>query len=77
MVSVVHMSEKGQIVVPKEIRDRHGYRNGSAFSVIENQDGSLQIRPVNPKPKLDLVEHLKRLKGLEIPKIKAHCPPRL
>ena len=76
-MTVVHMSEKGQIVVPKEIRDRRGYANGSAFVVQETKDGSLHLRPVNPEPKLDLIEHLKRLKGLEIPEIHAHCPPRV
>jgi AbrB family looped-hinge helix DNA binding protein len=63
------MSEKGQIVVPKEIRDRHGFGNGSAFAVLETKDGALSFRPVSAKPKLDLIEHLKRLKGLEIPAI--------
>ncbi len=76
-MTVVHMSEKGQIVVPKEIRDRRGYVNGSAFVVQETKDGSLYLRPANPRPKLDLIEHLKRLRGLEIPEIHAHCPPRV
>lgn len=75
-MTVVHMSEKGQIVVPKEIRDRHGFGNGSAFAVVDTKDGALSLRPVSAKPKLDLIEHLKRLKGLEIPAIHAHCPPR-
>ncbi len=70
------MSEKGQIVVPKEIRDRRGFGNGSAFAVLETREGALFFRPVNSKPKLDLIEHLKRFKGLEIPEIQAHCPPR-
>jgi AbrB family looped-hinge helix DNA binding protein len=39
------MSEKGQIVVPKEIRDRHGFGNGSAFAVLETKDGALSFRP--------------------------------
>jgi bifunctional DNA-binding transcriptional regulator/antitoxin component of YhaV-PrlF toxin-antitoxin module len=55
--------------VPKEIRDRHGFGNGSAFAVLETKDGALSIRPVSARPKLDLIEHLKRLKGLEIPAI--------
>ena len=36
-MTVVHMSEKGQIVVPKEIRDRRGFGNGSAFAVQETK----------------------------------------
>jgi len=69
------MNEKGQIVVPKEIRDRYRLGSGSAFAVLEAKDGALSFRPVSAKPKLDLLEHLKRLKGLEIPVIHAHCPP--
>jgi bifunctional DNA-binding transcriptional regulator/antitoxin component of YhaV-PrlF toxin-antitoxin module len=55
--------------VPKEIRDRHGFGNGSAFAALETKDGALSFRPVSAKPKLDLIENLKRLKGLEIPAI--------
>jgi AbrB family looped-hinge helix DNA binding protein len=76
-MTVVHMSEKGQIVVPKEIRDQHGYRNGSAFAVLETDKGDLIFRPVRTEPKLDLVDHLLRLKGLDIPEMHFHCPPRV
>jgi AbrB family looped-hinge helix DNA binding protein len=44
------MSEKGQIVVPKEIRDRRGFGNGSTFAVLETKAGGgrpvLSSRPV-------------------------------
>jgi AbrB family looped-hinge helix DNA binding protein len=76
-MTVVHMSEKGQIVVPKDIRDRRGYANGSAFSIVETHDGALFLKPVRAKPKLDLVDHLLRLKGIEIPERKHLCPPRV
>ena len=72
------MSEKGQIVVPKEIRDKRGYANGSAFRVMETRSGQIVLRPVT-SPKLDLVDHLLRLKGLdlELPQRKHHSPPRV
>ena len=76
-MTVVQMSEKGQIVVPKEARDKHGFGKGSAFSFLETKSGHLVFRPVNLKPKLDLIAHLRKFKGLEIPRIKAHCPPRI
>ena len=76
-MTVVHMSEKGQIVVPKDIRDKHGFSNGSAFAVFETRSGFLVLRPVKTRPKLDLVDHLLRLKGLEIPERKHFCPPRV
>ena len=71
------MSEKGQIVVPKEARDKHGFWKGSAFAFLETRNGHLVFRPVNPKPKLSLIAHLRKFKGLEIPEIKAQCRPRL
>ena len=73
------MSEKGQIVLPKEIRDRQGYAKGTAFSVLETKDGAIFLKPVNAQPKMDLVDHLLGFKGLEIeiPERKHFCPPRL
>ncbi len=71
------MSEKGQIVVPKQARDKRGYGLGTAFAFTESKDGDLIFRPVNPNPKLSLVDHLRKFKGLEIPERKHHCPPRV
>jgi bifunctional DNA-binding transcriptional regulator/antitoxin component of YhaV-PrlF toxin-antitoxin module len=76
-MTVVHMSEKGQVVVPKEIRDEKGYGNGTAFLVVQSKSGALVFRAVNSRPKLSLIEHLRKFKGIEIPEIKALCPPRI
>jgi len=70
------MSENGQIVVPKEIRDQRGYENGSAFAVHETKSGALVLRPVAGPPRKDLVDHLLELKGVEIPEMKFHAKPR-
>jgi AbrB family looped-hinge helix DNA binding protein len=51
-MTVVHMTEKGHIRVPKEIRDRRGFGNGSAFAVLETKAGALFFRPVQTEPKL-------------------------
>jgi AbrB family looped-hinge helix DNA binding protein len=75
-MTIVHMSEKGQIVVPKDIRDQCGFTNGSAFAVLQTKSGSIIFRPVRTVPKLDLVDHLLRLKGLDIPERQHFCPPR-
>jgi len=76
-MTVVHMSEKGQIVVPKAIRDQRGFRNGSAFAVFETRNGQIVLRPVAVEPKLDLVDHLLRLKGIDVPEMKFHAKPRV
>jgi AbrB family looped-hinge helix DNA binding protein len=75
-MTIVRMSEKGQIVVPKNIRDGHGFGNGSAFAVLETKSGAIMFRPVKTGPKLDLVDHLLRLKGLHIAERQHFCPPR-
>ena len=76
-MTIVHMSEKGQIVVPKDIRDKRGFRNGSTFSVRQTRSGASVFRPVEGPPRMDLVDHLLDMKGIEIPERHMHCPPRL
>jgi AbrB family looped-hinge helix DNA binding protein len=76
-MTIVHMSEKGQIVVPKDIRDKRGFRNGSTFSVRQTRSGALVFRPVAGAPQKDLVDYLLDMKGIEIPERRIHCPPRL
>ncbi len=76
-MTVVRMSEKGQIVVPKQIRDEKGYGNGTAFSVTQSKSGALVFRPVRGKPKLSLIDHLRKFKGVKIPRLKVYCPPRV
>jgi AbrB family looped-hinge helix DNA binding protein len=71
------MSKKGQVVVPKSIRDKHGFGAGSAFSVLSTRSGAVVFRPIKGAPKMDLVEHLLRLRGLVIPERKPVCPPRI
>jgi AbrB family looped-hinge helix DNA binding protein len=70
------MSEKGQIVVPKTIRDEHGFGAGSAFAVSETKSGTIVFRPIKAAPKMDLVDHLLRLKGLNLSEREHLCPPR-
>ncbi len=39
------MSSKGQIVVPKAVRDAHGWREGTELEFVERGDGVL-VQPV-------------------------------
>jgi AbrB family looped-hinge helix DNA binding protein len=70
------MSQKGQIVVPKESRNKRGFGRGSAFAFLETKDGDLIFRPVNEKPKKTLLEHLRQFRGVEIPARKHRSKPR-
>ena len=71
------MTDKGQVTIPKKARDKKGYGPGTAFVYVETKNRDVVFRPVETKPKMSLIARLKRLRGLEIPRIKAHCPPRI
>jgi AbrB family looped-hinge helix DNA binding protein len=73
------MSEKGQITVPKEARDKRGLTLGSALLFLETARGDLIFRPIKKVPEKDLVDYLDELQGLnlEADGRKHHCPPRL
>lgn len=43
-MSTVRLSSKGQIVIPKAIRQSHGWRSGQEF-VINEKKGGLLLRP--------------------------------
>ena len=42
------LSSKGQIVIPRQIRQSHGWRPGVAFTIIDDGD-SLILKPVVSK----------------------------
>ena len=76
MNEVLYM-DKGRVTIPKECRTRRGLADGATLLFLETKSGALVLKPVKAKPELSLIEHLKRFKGVEIPEIKVHCPPRV
>ncbi len=44
---------------------------------LETEQGDLILRPMRTEPKMDLVDHLLRFKGLDIPEMHFHSPPRV
>jgi AbrB family looped-hinge helix DNA binding protein len=42
------LSSKGQIVIPRQIRQNHGWRPGISFTIID-RDNSLILQPVSTK----------------------------
>jgi AbrB family looped-hinge helix DNA binding protein len=51
------MGAKGQVVVPKELRDRHGLKPGDEI-VFDDADGDIRIRRAGTK-----AEIIERLRG--------------
>ena len=58
------LSSKGQVVIPQTVREKHGLEPGEDFVVLANERGDVLLRRVR-KPTLSLVEHLRRLRGLD------------
>ena len=48
-MDTTHLSSKGQIILPKAVRDSHGWAPGMAFSVEDVGDGVL-LRPLKSVP---------------------------
>ncbi|HEY3760908.1 MAG TPA: AbrB/MazE/SpoVT family DNA-binding domain-containing protein [Verrucomicrobiae bacterium] len=70
-MTIVHMSAKGQIVVPKDIRDRHGFRNGSAFAVRQTKSGAIVLKPVQSPGKSGFIDAIRGImSGVEIPEMR-------
>ncbi|MEZ4303018.1 MAG: AbrB/MazE/SpoVT family DNA-binding domain-containing protein [Polyangiaceae bacterium] len=44
------LSTKGQVIIPKDVRERHGWRPGLSLEVVEQGD-SLILRPVQALPR--------------------------
>ena len=47
------LSSKGQVIIPKEIRNRHHGEAGQEFKAIDTDDGIL-LRPASPFPETTL-----------------------
>lgn len=47
------LSSKGQLIIPKSIRQQHGWHSGLQFMVTEYNDGLL-LKPLKPKATYDL-----------------------
>ena len=46
---VVRMSPKGQVLIPKKIREKHGLKPGSKVQIIEDADGIvIRAAPEDP-----------------------------
>jgi len=69
-MKVVKVLQKGQIVIPKDMRDKMGLKKGDEVMLEQTQSGSIQIFPT-PKDRKEAVKALVTLlerHGYEKPK---------
>jgi AbrB family looped-hinge helix DNA binding protein len=64
------LSAKGQVVIPKDVRDRLGWLQGSELEVVETGDGVL-LRKKRERKKLTVDEALEQIRS----KVKYRGPP--
>ena len=76
MNEILYM-DKGRVTIPKDCRDRRGLGDGDTLLFLETKSGALFLKPLKAKPKMSLIEHFKRFRGVELPQIQVHCPPRV
>ncbi len=50
---LTRLSTKGQLIIPKEIRERHGWRPGSEIEVEDRHD-AVVLRPARAAPRATL-----------------------
>lgn len=61
------MSTKGQVVIPRAIREELELKPGDDFEVIRRKD-EVVLRRIGARPRRKLSEHLKALGGIEVPR---------
>lgn len=54
-MSTTHLSSRGQIVIPKSIREAHNWTAGQEFEIVESGN-ALVLRPKKPFPETTLDE---------------------
>ncbi|ESZ86987.1 MAG: regulatory protein [Blastomonas sp. CACIA14H2] len=63
MNDITRLSAKGQIVIPKDVRDRLGWAQGRDLEVIPMGDG-VMLRPVAQTKRLSIDEATRELREL-------------
>ena len=59
------ITNRGQVVIPKSVRERHKLKAGDDLILLELSNGDLLLRHAR-RPKKSLAWHLRRLKGLSL-----------
>ena len=61
MNAQTRMSAKGQIVIPKAVRDRLRWKEGADLEVVERSDGVLLRSPPRPRERITIEQFMKRV----------------
>lgn len=64
MIDVTKVSDKGQVVIPKEIRDRMGFTEGSRLIVVATEDAVVLQKVETVAGKVRMRDLLDRVKAL-------------
>ena len=59
------ISSKGQMVIPRQVRERLEIRAGDDFLLLELANGDILLRRSRP-PRRSLAWHLRRMRGLDL-----------
>lgn len=54
MTNTVKLGEKGQITLPKSVRDAYQWDKGTQFRVIDQGEGCIAIVPIKPAAQMDV-----------------------
>ena len=57
------ISSKGQVVIPRPVRERHNLRAGDDLILLELSNGDILLRQIRPTKK-SLAWHLRQMRGL-------------
>ena len=60
------LSQKGQVVIPQEVRNRLRLRPGEDFIVLYSETGDILLRPIRRKNGRGMIKGLPALRGLKL-----------
>ena len=60
------LSQKGQVVIPQEVRNRLRLRPGDDFIVLYSETGDILLRPIRRKNGRGMIKGLRALRGLKL-----------
>jgi len=60
------LSQKGQVVIPQEVRNKLRLRPGDDFIVLYSETGDILLRPIRRKNSKGLIKGLRALCGLKL-----------